>query len=99
LFHFKEKIISLKIQVKYLINPLFVFCHTSGKYNPVPTKLQDFSLPNDKCTDIWQLSTLPTTPAYWRDTPTDFNPFFRCGVSSITNPVGKPLYLFNTALN
>ena len=46
-----------------------------GIYSSVPINVQNFSLIKQVCTKTWQLCTFPTTPAYWRATPTDLFPF------------------------
>ena len=65
--------------------------HFCGRYNDVSIRAAFSPLQSEPYTGTWQLSVLPITPAYWRQTPTDSLPFFKWELSSIMNPVGLPL--------
>jgi len=43
-----------------------------------------------KDTSVWQLASLPSTPAYWCATPTEAEPFFGRAVSSTTSTASAP---------
>ncbi len=48
------------------------------------------SLASDTLTATWQFSCLPSTPQYWRATPTECCPFFGKAVSSTIHAATGP---------
>src|SRR5262249_40992195 len=50
--------------------------HASGKYSRYATGTLACSWASETLTATWQFSCLPSTPQYWRATPTECRPFF-----------------------
>ena len=56
--------------------------HSSGRYSRKAIGRLPRCEASDRLTATWQLSCSPSCPQYWRDTPTEWRPFFGKPVSS-----------------